>query len=428
MSSQGADRPALLGGKPVREEPFPSWPQVGREERSNLLAALESGRWERHDGRLVDEFERRFAALCGAERALTVTSGSTALTTALTVAGVGPGDEVLVPAYTFMATASSVLLVDALPVFVDIHPDTYCLDPELLEDHITPHTKAVIPVHFAGLPCDMDRINSVAERHGLLVVEDACQAHGAAWRGRPVGPLGRAGCFSFQISKNLSGGEGGAIVSDDPEFVDRCYYFHTCGRLRAGTWYHHPYPGTNLRMTELQAALLLAGLDRFPALQARREGNAVYLSRELGELAGVRPLARPSGVTAHGRHLFVFRYDRRAFADLPRDVFVEALAAEGIPCAKGYVPLYREQFIPATLRLRRFREFLGPHRLQDYLRGLESTGCAVTARACAEEAVWLPQNVLLGARSDMDQVVAAVDKIQRHAVRLRDQRPTAQGD
>jgi len=409
---------AILDGFPVRSSSFPSWPQFDKMEEENLLKVLRSRKWERHEGSMVSEFERRFAELCGVEKSLMVTNGSTALEIALTVAGAGAGDEVLVPPYTFMSTVMSVLLVNALPIFIDIHPDTYCMDPRLIEQQIGPNTKAILPVHLAGMPCDMEAIMDIAFKHNLTVIEDACQAHLAEWNGQKVGSIGKLGCFSFQVSKNISAGEGGAIVSNDSTLIDSCFYYHTCGRLRAGMWYFHPHPGTNRRMSEFQAAILLAQIERVPDQMARRSDNAAHLSKKLSQIPGISPLSAPEFVTRHAYHLYIFRYSADAFGGLPRDIFVKALQAEGIPFSTGYVPLYGQEFIRKTIKMRKFQEIFGPSRINQYYEYLSGIDCPITEKACRQEGVWIPQSVLLGTKEDMDSIVEAIQKIQRYGGEL----------
>ena len=413
---QSQDQPALCGGDPLRTEPFPSWPQIDEREEQAVLGVLRSGKWDRHSGDLVLKFERAFARLCGVKHALMVSSGSTALEIAMRIAGVESGDEVLVPPYTFMATVMSVFLVNALPIFVDIHPDTYCIDPSKIESRITPRTKAILPVHLAGLPCDMDSINAIAARHDLIVIEDACQAHLAEWKGQRVGGIGAAGCFSFQISKNISGAEGGAITSNNSDFMDRCFQYHTCGRTRGGMWYKHESPGFNHRMSELHAAILLAQIERVEEQMIRRTENAGYLDRELSRIPGIRPLHTPDHVTQHAYHLYVFRYDEEVFGGLDRDLFVKALESEGVPCSGGYNPLYRERFMREMLESRLFQQLFSGDVLQSYLPSID---CPVTERACAKEGVWIPQEVLLGSRKDMNDIVESIRKIQRHTESIR---------
>jgi len=412
------NRLAILGGSPVRSISFPLWPQFDKREEDNLLQVLRSRKWERHEGHMVSKFEKLFAKLCGVEKSLMVTNGSTALEIALTVAGVGAGDEVLVPPYTFMSTIASVLLVNALPVFIDIDPDTYCINPQLIEEQITPNTKAILPVHLGGMPCDMEKIMDIASKHNLIVIEDACQAHLAEWKGQKVGSIGKLGCFSFQVSKNISAGEGGAIISNDPNIIEDCFYYHTCGRLRAGMWYHHPYPGTNRRMTEFQAAILLSQIERLPKQMALRVKNATYLSKKLSQIPGISPLSVPNFVTLHAYHLYIFRYNAEAFNGLPRDIFVKALQAEGIPCSTGYVPLYKEEFIKRTMKMRKFQKIFGSTRINKYYEYLPKISCPVTEKACNEEGIWIPQSTLLGTKKDMDDIIEAIHKIQRYGKEL----------
>jgi len=410
LANNRKDCLAILGGQPVRKNSFPPWPQFDKLQEKNLLRVLRSRKWGRHEGNLISEFERRFAELCEVERSLMVSTGSTALEIALRAAGVEAGDEVLVPPYTFMSTVMSVLLVGALPVFVDIHPETYCIDPQMIKNQITSHTRAILPVHLAGMPCNMEALMDIASEHNLVIIEDACQAHLAEWEGQKVGGIGKIGCFSFQTSKNISSGEGGAITSNDPAVMDYCFYYHTCGRSRGGMWYSHSHLGSNYRMTEFQAAILLAQLERVKDQTATRSKNATYLSHELSQISGINPLIVPRFVTTHAYHLYILRYDAEAFRGLPRDTFVKALRAEGIPCSAGYRPLYKEEFVRKAIETRAFQKLFGRTRLNEYLSDIH---CPVTEKACNEQAVWIPQPVLLGTKKDMNNIVEAIQKIHR---------------
>jgi len=249
----------------VRSEPFPGWPIWDEREEEQLLEVLHSGKWSStsEPSPKLAAFQERFAQLQDARYALGVFNGTVALEAVLQAAGIGYGDEVIIPPYTFVATATSCLSVGAVPVFVDIDPQTYNIAPTRIEEAITPRTKAIIPVHIGGCPADLDAILDIATRHGLLVIEDACQAHGSAWKGRRVGAIGDLGCFSFQASKNINAGEGRAVVSDDQELIERAWSVHNCGRIREGAWYQHEVLGSNFRMTEWHAAILLAQMTRF---------------------------------------------------------------------------------------------------------------------------------------------------------------------
>lgn len=393
---------AIDGGSPVRTRPFPTWPVFDEREERALLEVLHSGHWWVGNGDKVATFERRFAEFQGARFGLCVPNGTLALELALRALGVGPGDEVITTPYTFIATASSAFTVGARPVFADIDPRSYNIDPARIEPAITGRTKAIVPVHLGGRPADLDAVLEIARRHHLYVLEDACQAWGAEWRGRRVGAIGDLGAFSFQASKNITAGEGGIVVTNDPELHELCWSLHNVGRTRTGAWYHHEIPGWNLRMAEWEGAILLAQLERLPEHMAIREANARYLAANLAEVAGITPLPDDPRVTQHARHLFIARYDAAAFGGHSRDEFVAALQAEGItPCGRGYIPLNRSPAIHRAMA-----RMFGP----DSPSGLSA--CPVAERA-AEETVWLSQYTFLGDRSDVDSVGEAVRKIQR---------------
>lgn len=406
---------AIKGGTPLRTKPFPSWPVWDEQDEKALLDVLHSGVWGISDNpnSPVHEFERDFARTHQAQFGLAVFNGTVALQTALMAIGINYGDEVIVPAYTFLATASACLMVGAVPVFVDIDAGTYNLDPARIEEAITARTRAIIPVHIGGCPADLGRIMAIAQRHNLVVIEDACQAHGAAWNGRRVGAIAALGCFSFQSSKNLNAGEGGLIVTDDQALLDRCWSVHNCGRVREGAWYQHEVLGSNYRMTQWQAGLLRAQLRNFEEQAQIREANGLYLSERLAEIGGFNPQQRDSYVTQHGYHLFISRYDPTAFHDVSRDDFLAALRAEGIPCAPGYKPLYAMNAIKDGIaRLKRFTNDKAP--------GDEAHNCPVTERACNEEGVWFGQSMLLGTKQDMDDIAEAILKVKLHIDEVRE--------
>lgn len=394
-----ADRLAIDGGNPIRTAPFPHWPEVGPEEEQAVLDVVRSRRWGR--GPKVEAFEAQLAQLQTARYAVAVSAGTTALELAYKAVGVGYGDEVIMSPYTFIATPSAAVAFGAVPVFVDIEPDTYQIDPEKIEAAITPRTRAIVAVHVAGGPADMDRILAVAERHGLPVVEDAAQAIGARWQGRGVGSIGRVGTFSFQASKNLNAGEGGAVITNDEQVAEMVYTMHNAGRPReAVPLNHYDTTGYNFRMTEFQGAILLAQMTRLQKQIARREQNGRYLDRRLEEIPGIRPMRRDGGVTVHAFHLYMFRYSAQEFGGRSRDDFLKALQAEGIPCAKGYAPLSQNSAVLKAI---------------SGIRGLEAVPdpCPVAERVSEHEGVWLFQTMLLGTQADMDDIVAAVARIQQ---------------
>lgn len=405
-----------LDGPPVRTAPFPAWPIQGESERDYLTQALESGVWsEPAGGPFITAFEQGFAQLSGSHRGVAVTNGSIALMLCLRALGIGAGDEVIVPAYTFLATATAVLEANALPIFADVDPGTYCIDPASVEALITPRTKAIIPVHLGGHPADMDRLQAIADRHGIALIEDAAHAHGAMWGNRPAGSMGVFGCFSMQASKNLTGGEGGIVTTQSDELAETIRSLRNCGRVQGGAWYEHHLMGGNYRLSEFHAAVLLAQLERYPAQLARRDANGRYLDAGLAEIDGIIPQALDHRTTVHARHLYSFRVDAEAFAGLTRDEFVSLLQAEGIPCSSGYaIPLDRQPvFMQQAFDVRATG--------WDAAYGLTRYGqleLPVTQLIC-DEVVWIPQNVLLADETDMEDVVTAVEKI-RHAIDTQD--------
>jgi len=411
-------RLAIDGGTPVRTAPFLSWPVWDERDEQALLKTLRSGKWGSHaDTGNVAAFSAKFAAYQDAQFGVAVTNGTAALEVALRGAGIQPLDEVIIPPYTFVATATAVLATGAIPVFCDILPDTFLMDSADAERKVTPRTRAIMPVHIAGQPADMDGVLEVAKRHDLKVIEDAAQAPGAAWRGRKVGGLGDAGTFSFQSSKNLNAGEGGMVVTNDREMADRCWSTANVGRIREGAWYQHEVMGFNLRLTEFQGAILLSQMEKLPAQYERRERNARFLDAELAKVPGIAPQARDERVTGHAHHLYIFRYDNSQFGGRGRAWFVKAMHAEGIPASQGYTtPLYR---MNAVIQERRKWADLARSAGRDVTcpASPEEEALPNTERACGEQGVWLGQTVLLGEERDMQDIVEAVAKVQRAASR-----------
>jgi dTDP-4-amino-4,6-dideoxygalactose transaminase len=406
MIHSKADTLAIEGGTPVRSRPWPRWPIFDETEEQAILEVVRSGKWWSVEGTKVREFEEAFARFQDAQFAVCVTNGTAALEVALRAAHIGCGDEVIVPPYTFIATATAVLAVGATPVFVDVEEESLNIDPTKIEEAITPRTRAIIPVHIAGCPADMDGVLEVARKHNLLVIEDAAQAHAAEWKGTKVGAIGDMGCFSFQASKNLNAGEGGAVLTNNPHWADQVWSVHNVGRVRGGRWYEHHVLGSNFRMTEFQAAILLAQLKRLPEQTERRTQNAHRLTEMLSQIPGIRPPRPDPRVTRHAYHLYIFRYDKNHFGGRPREDFLKALNAEGIPCSAGYVPLYKERvFLNRPIS----KDLCQLSTLKDYSK----VQCPVCERACYEEAVWLYQNMLLGDERDIEDIATAVAKVQR---------------
>lgn len=412
-------RLAINGGMPVRSKPFPAWPVHDRRELEMMSEVVASGKWGRYEGPMAERFETEFAQYQDAGHALAVLNGTIALEVALRALGVGAGDEVIVPPYTFVATATAPLMVNAVPVFVDVDPATWNIAPDKIEAAITGRTRAIIPVHFAGLPADMDRITEIARRRDLFVLEDCAHAHGASWRGRKVGALGDMGAFSFQSSKNLTCGEGGAIVSDDEKLIARAFSIHTFGRVPGRPWYEHHCLSSNYRLTEMQAALLLAGLTRLEAQTELRLANARILDEGLAKLPGLVPVGTGDPrVTRRAYHLYVFRYAREQWRDLPKERLCEAVRAEGIPLQGGYeIPVHRQPFF----QNRSFGAHGCPVDCPRYGEEADYTRVEmpVADRICAEEGLWLFHGVLLGAEEDMRDVLSALTKVYENLDELR---------
>ena len=385
-----------------------SWPVFDETDVAEVTKVAETGAWGNPDCRgLVEKFEKEFASYCGSRYAVTCANGSVALRLALIASGVRPGDEVIVPPYTFIATASIVIEANCVPVFVDIDPDTYNLDPKKIEAAITRRTKAIIPVHFAGLACDMDSIMAIASKHNLFVIEDAAHAHGGEYKGKKLGSIGHAGCFSFQSSKNLNAGEGGIVITDDEKLYDKINSLRNVGRVKEGQWYEHHHLGCNYRITQFQAALLSRQLSRLDAQTKTRDKNGRYLNELLNDIDGIKPLTRGIGETMHTYHLYIFRYDKTKFNNLPKKAFAEMLIKEGVPASGGYpIPLYQQP----VFKNKNFMCYAIPEDV-DYTH----VHCPVAEKACYEEAVWIFQHAMLGTHDDMKSFAKAIQKIQANA-------------
>ena len=396
---------AINGGSKTINKDF-AWPIFDETEINAVADVVRSGKWGNPDcGDMVKEFEDEFAAYCGAKYALTCVNGSVALRLALIATGVRPGDEVIIPPYTFIATSTIVLEANCVPVFVDIDPDNYNLDPRKIEAAITSRTKAIIPVHFAGQACEMDEIMAIAKKHNLKVIEDACHGHGAEYKGKKLGSIGDAGCFSFQSSKNLTSGEGGMVITNDENLFNMMNSLRNVGRVKGGQWYEHHYLGCNYRMTQLQVVLLISQLKRLKEQTLKRHQNGTYLNSLLAKIDGIKPLERGKGETLHSYHIYIFKYKKSKFNNLPKAEFAKMLAAEGVPCFMGYPePLYKQPLFQD----KNFMCYAIPEEVS-----YRDVSCPVTEKACYEEAVWILQHAMLGPKEDMDKFAEAILKIQK---------------
>ncbi len=404
------NRLAMNGGQPAKTKPFPEWPDFDEQEVAALTRVLESRMWWRVPGTEVEAFEREFATYQQARAALAVTSGTHAIETVLSGLGIGRGDEVIVPAYTFVSTAFGVLSVNAVPILVDVDPRTYCLDPQDLQRVLSPRTRAIMPVHLAGNIANMDAIMEFARRHHLAVIEDAAHAHGGEWQSQRVGALASAGIFSFQAGKLMTAGEGGCIVSQDTDLIERCYLMSSCGRSKKDRTYQHMMLGTTCRMSELHAAVLRVQLTRLDRQISRRERNAEILDKLLQTVEGIAPQGRDSWTTRHPHYMYMFRYDSSYFGGMPRTEFVDSLIAEGVPAFVGY---------PAIHQTPAFREgnFAPRWKAQDpLLPDYQAVHCPISEEL-GEQVVWLHHRTLLGDEEDLAELVGAIRKIQVNAPR-----------
>ncbi len=398
---------AIQGGAPVRTAPFPAWPIYDGRESHGLLAVLESRNWGGYPcpNERAAEFAARFAAAHTAEYGVAVANGTVSLELALKAAEIGPGDEVIVPAYTWEGTAAAALFAGAVPVFADVDPNTYCIDPARIEEAITPRTRAIVPVHLGFRFADMDRIMEIAARHSLFVLEDCAHAHGGMWRDRGAGSIGHAGSFSFQTSKLMTAGEGGIVITSDRDLADQVIRLTNCGRPARREARNRPALGHNYRMTEFQAAVLLAQLDRLEEQTLLRERNTQRLEEGLREIEGLSLLPRDPRITRQASYHYVFKFHSDRFKGIHRNAFVAALRAEGIPSdGRFYEAVYKSSLF----------EFAAD-RYPAWAAARREFSCPVAERAGYEESVWLPHQLFLGDEREVDDLLAAIEKIRAHA-------------
>jgi dTDP-4-amino-4,6-dideoxygalactose transaminase len=394
---------ALLGGEKLREEPFHKWPVYDKQEEENLISVLRKNKWGigKRVG-VIQEFENKFAEHHEAASGVACTNCTHALEIMLSVAGVGYGDEVIVPAYTFIATASAVAKIGAIPVFADIDPQTYQLDVTKIEALITPQTKAIIPVYFSGHFVDMEKLMGLADKHNLTVIEDAAQAHGGKWNGHFAGSWGVGAGFSFQYSKNMTAGEGGIIISKDKDFIENCWEHIWHGRKKGGIWYEHFESTSNFRITEWSAAVLLAQLEKLPKQNQQRMENAAYLTELLENDGFVTPAKVDSRTEIHPRHLYIARLNQEIFGGISKETILKALNAEGIPALPGYgFPLYKT---PA------FQSGNWGIKGQRHDYSYNDVYLPVAEKAC-KQVFWILHSVLLGTHKDMEDIANGIRKV-----------------
>jgi dTDP-4-amino-4,6-dideoxygalactose transaminase len=413
---------AINGGRPIAPEGLRgSWPIFDDRDRQAVLRALDSGNWCRlnwadpaHSE--VAQFEAEFARIHDAKHCVAVANGTAAIEVALKAGGIEAGDEVLVPGVTFIASAIAIVLAEAVPIFVDIDPETYQIDARAIEAAISPKTAAAVVVHYGGYPADMDAIAEVAKRRKLFIVEDCAHAHGTEWRGRKVGALLDAGAFSFQASKSLNCGEGGAVLTDSEELAGRAFSYHHIGRVAGRPFYEHHIAAPNYRLTELQGALLRSQLEKFPQQTEARHRNAARLSAALADMPGVAPLKPDDRITQQGYYFYLFRFIKAEWDGIHRDRFLQAMQAEGVWAGNAYgVPIHKNP----VFQQHSFGRTGCPINCAHYGREIDYTKVVlpVAERVLAEEQVAINKDVLLDA-SNIDLIIAAIEKVYRNREEL----------
>ena len=402
---------AAKGGTPIRTKPFISWPIVGDEERKLLLEVYDSGVWA-FGGPREAEFSKKFAEFAGAKEALCVANGSISLEIALRALGVGPGDEVIVPGLTWLATAWAAVQVGATPVFADIREVDWCIDPTDVRRKITKRTKAIIPVHLYNQCAEMDELVDIAREHFLSIVEDCAHAHGSQWQGKGIGTIGNVGSFSFQQSKSMTSGEGGILTTNDEKLAERIHGLKNCGRPWKGS--SNCGFGGNYRITELQAALLLPQLARFEEQLKIKTANIARFREKMANVTGVKLTPPKSKVTRQGLYGVSLNYDPDAFGGMTQDILVSALRAEGIFTQVPYSPVYQSPLWTPGKDIVRCEPGVKP---EDRL-GLKSK-CPVTERVATETGIVILHHYFLGSPQDADDIAAAFAKVQANAGELR---------
>ena len=401
---------AIAGGEPLRKTPFTEWPLARKEERAALEDVLASSKWggQPFPGKYSVAFGKKFAELHTAKYAQCVNTGTVAIQAALKAIGIRPGDEVIVPAYTWEGTVGPVLLVNAVPVFVDIDPNTYCLDSKLIEKAITPKTKAIMPVHLGMRFADMDEILRIAAKHKLKVIEDCAHAHGGKWKGKGAGSMGDLGAFSFQSSKLITSGEGGAVITNTLEYMELVQSYINAGRASLTDNFHRRIIGFNYRLGEFQAAVLFAQLERLPEQGKIRERNMKRLEEKLKGTPAIGLLPPDPRITSLAPYGYVLKYFAERASGIPRASFVAALQLEGIPCdGLFYEPVYKSSLFPLDPM-----DFPALSWGREKPLDLRNTySCPEAERAAYQEAVWFPHQLFLGSDEDVDAIADAIHKV-----------------
>ncbi len=412
---------AIMGGKPVSSGGYKvRWPEVNKDDINAVIRVVESGEWWRYTSTRESEvslFEKEYARYHGARYCLGVCNGTVAIVTALKALGVEAGDEVIVPAVTFIASASAVILAQGIPVFADIKEDTCQIDPVSVEEKITRRTRGIVVVHYGGYPVDMDAILKIARKHKLFVLEDSSHAHGTEWKGRKVGAIGDIGTFSFQQSKSLTSGEGGAVITNSEELYGKAYAHHHIGRTLWSEKYEHTVVGPNYRMTEFQGAILRTQLKKLQRQTEKRMKNAKILSEGLSEVRGVRPLKEDRRITQRGYYMYIMRYNEEEFGGLSRENLLKALKAEGTPLGAGYgSPVYH---LPVFKDLH-FGRTGCPITCEKYKGKVDynKVSCPVAEKVSYKQHLTLGTHNLLE-RGNVINLIRALKKIQKYQEEIK---------
>jgi len=409
---------AITGGEPVRKKRFDPWPVFTEGEKCALEDVLTNRNWggQPFPGKHGDAVATKFAEVHTAKYGQCVNTGTVAIQAALKAIGIQPGDEVLVPAYTWEGTVGPILLLNAVPIFVDVDADTYCIDANLIEQAITPKTRAILPVHLGMRFADLDAIMSIAQKHNLKVVEDCAHVHGGMWRGKGAGSIGDLGAFSFQSSKLITAGEGGAVITNNLEYHERVQTYINAGRASVTDKFHHRIIGFNYRMGEFQAAVLGAQLERLASQAKLREKNMKYFESRLRGTRGIGLLKPEPRITRLAPYGYVLKYFAEQANEIPRAAFVAALQLEGIPCdGLFYEPVYRSSLFPLDPTDYPALSW-GRSKPLD-LRNMYN--CPAAERAAYHEAVWFPHQLFLADKKSIDSIADAIHKVLEHIEELR---------
>jgi perosamine synthetase len=407
---------AVLGGDPVRKDkPWHKWPFIDQNVIDSILKTTNSGKWCRMGApnSTATSFEKQFADMLGAKYFVGVGSGTQALNTCVEALEIGAGDEVITSPYSDMGTIASILVCRALPVMIDLDPDSYQIDPDKIESMITPNTKAIMPVHIMGVPCNLGRIMAIAKKHNLMVIEDSCQAHLAEYQGKKLGTIGDLGAFSFQESKVISCGEGGGVVGNDEVMMERIFTVQNHGTTRKGVTERI---GTKYRMTEFEGAILLGQMQGLKERHEIRNRNADYLRSKLKNFPGLVPQKLYEGTKSGAYYKFAMTYNKEYLNNADRSKFLKAVQAEGVPLS-AYIAngLHKEPWTEYIQNIKVYKKMYSPERLQQYKSELDFPNCD---KVCRDLVILNGPGPMLGTLEDMDDMINAVMKVYENKDKL----------